>query len=75
MTLSDTPAFTDIELGIIKHALGDKITASKIAGLHLDILSCPEGTDKSRARLSDKVKKLTPAQRIKLIEDMEDQRV
>lgn len=41
MTLSDTPAFTDIELGIIKHALGDKITASKIAGLHLDILSCP----------------------------------
>lgn len=63
MTLTELPDFSPEELEYVGElVLGCEITASKVAGLHLDAL------DIGKPELSKKIETLSPAQRIKLIE-------
>lgn len=66
----ETIAFTNEELAIASEAVcGSVINARKIRGLHLDMLDLTT-SDEMRKKLHDKVKAMTPAQRMLLVERM-----
>lgn len=65
MTLTELPEFSPeewAELGEL--LLSSEITTSKISGLHLDAI------DIGQPELARKIEKLSPAQRIKLVEHL-----
>lgn len=74
LNMTDLPDFTDRE----KVALGElllsaELTRSKIKGLALDAEDLgPELTDEEKQTLIDKLRPLSPAQVIKLLESLEN---
>lgn len=71
MSMTDLPEFTDAETEILSEIVcGSVIDARKIRGLHLDVIDVASETEAHKAKLRRKIESLSPAQRIKLIENL-----
>jgi hypothetical protein len=70
MKLTDLPSFSDDEIMILSEVVcGSAVNATMVRAMHIAIYDA-QGNDDAKKALADKIEKLYPAQRIKLIESL-----
>lgn len=70
--LTILPEFSDTEVQILSECLcGSLCDTRKIRGLHLDVLDATPGSADEKQALSEKIGKMSPAERIILFEKYE----
>lgn len=71
LSLTTLPEFSEAEIKILSECIcGSTINSRKIRGLHLDILDAETGSREEKQSLSSKIEKLSPADRMIIVEKL-----